>query len=87
MVDRLVLPEFRCGELTPTRRDCVRSERTSLTRGQAVAATAPNNPKCYIAETGWPSQSLTRADSNSGFGGPEGEATVPNLQSKSNLIE
>ena len=48
-----------------------------------MAATAPNNPKSYIAETGWPTESTTTADSNSGVGGPDGEASVANLQSES----
>jgi glucan 1,3-beta-glucosidase len=51
-----------------------------------VAATAPNNPKSYIAETGWPTESTTTADSNSGVGGPDGEASVANLQSTSHLM-
>ena len=47
-----------------------------------MAATAPNNPKSYIAETGWPTESTTTADSNSGVGGADGEASVANLQSR-----
>jgi glucan 1,3-beta-glucosidase len=53
---------------------------------QSVAATAPNNPKSYIAETGWPTESTTKADSNSGVGGADGEASVENLQRESYLM-
>ncbi|WVF68708.1 hypothetical protein IAT40_003480 [Kwoniella sp. CBS 6097] len=44
------------------------------------AALASNKPATYIAETGWPTQSMNASESNSGFGGPKGEATVGNLQ-------
>lgn len=50
---------------------------------QDVAATAPNKPATYIAETGWPTQSMTVAEGNSGTGTPAGDASVANLQSKS----
>nr|XP_031858562.1 uncharacterized protein CI109_006085 [Kwoniella shandongensis]KAA5525634.1 hypothetical protein CI109_006085 [Kwoniella shandongensis] len=45
-----------------------------------VAATAPNNPACYIAETGWPTQSMNASEANSGAGSPQGDASVANLQ-------
>lgn len=47
-----------------------------------VAETASNKPKTYIAETGWPTDSMNASLSNSGFGGPTGEATDGNLQSE-----
>ncbi|KAK8858895.1 hypothetical protein IAR55_003126 [Kwoniella newhampshirensis] len=46
----------------------------------AVAATADNNPTCYIAETGWPTQSMNASEANDGAGSPQGDASVANLQ-------
>ncbi|WVR06642.1 hypothetical protein IAU60_003674 [Kwoniella sp. DSM 27419] len=44
------------------------------------ASLASNKPATYIAETGWPTQSMNASESNSGFGGSKGEASVANLQ-------
>ncbi|WWC88321.1 uncharacterized protein L201_003229 [Kwoniella dendrophila CBS 6074] len=46
----------------------------------APAALATNKPDVYIAETGWPTQSMNASESNSGAGGAKGEASVANLQ-------
>lgn len=48
----------------------------------APAEQAPNKPAVYIAETGWPSQSLNATDANSGAGSPQGDASIANLQSE-----
>lgn len=45
-----------------------------------IAAEATNKPATFIAETGWPTESLTAADANSGAGSPQGDASVANLQ-------
>ncbi|WVQ84409.1 hypothetical protein IAT38_006561 [Cryptococcus sp. DSM 104549] len=45
-----------------------------------VAATASNNPACYIAETGWPTQSMNASDASNGAGSPQGDASLANLQ-------
>ena len=47
-----------------------------------IAAEATNKPATFIAETGWPTESLTAADANSGAGSPQGDASVANLQSE-----
>ncbi|OCF75503.1 glucan 1,3-beta-glucosidase [Kwoniella mangroviensis CBS 8886] len=44
------------------------------------ASLASNKPDVYIAETGWPTESMNATESNSGFGGPKGEASLANLQ-------
>nr|XP_019045226.1 glucan 1,3-beta-glucosidase [Kwoniella bestiolae CBS 10118]OCF24156.1 glucan 1,3-beta-glucosidase [Kwoniella bestiolae CBS 10118] len=46
----------------------------------APAALASNKPSVYIAETGWPTESMNASESNTGFGGPKGEASLANLQ-------
>ncbi|KAK4686138.1 hypothetical protein P7C73_g3992, partial [Tremellales sp. Uapishka_1] len=48
-----------------------------------VAATASNKPQAYIAETGWPTQSMNATEGNDGTPSPGGDASVANLQSKS----
>ncbi|OCF56932.1 glucan 1,3-beta-glucosidase [Kwoniella mangroviensis CBS 10435] len=44
------------------------------------ASLASNKPDVYIAETGWPTESMNATESNSGFGGAKGEASLANLQ-------
>lgn len=39
-----------------------------------------NKPAMYIAETGWPSESMWSNSTNDGAGSPEGDASVANLQ-------
>ena len=61
-----------------------RSQETASDRSNKqdvdVAATASNKPATYIAETGWPSKSMTVADANNGAGSPAGDASIANLQ-------
>lgn len=49
---------------------------------QDVSAAVPNKPATYIAETGWPTASDTKAEENDGFAGADGDASVANLQSE-----
>lgn len=51
----------------------------------APAALSKNKPDVYIAETGWPTESLNATESNNGAAGSQGDASVANLQSKFNL--
>ncbi|EIW67611.1 hypothetical protein TREMEDRAFT_33542, partial [Tremella mesenterica DSM 1558] len=46
----------------------------------SVAATASNQPASFIAETGWPTQSMDKKDASDGAGSPQGDASVANLQ-------
>ncbi|WWC62957.1 uncharacterized protein I303_105555 [Kwoniella dejecticola CBS 10117] len=46
----------------------------------APAALASNKPAVYIAETGWPTQSMNASEANDGAGSPQGDASVANLQ-------
>lgn len=48
----------------------------------APAQLSTNKPAVYIAEVGWPSQSMNASDANSGAGSPQGDASVANLQSE-----
>ncbi|WWC71096.1 uncharacterized protein I206_105049 [Kwoniella pini CBS 10737] len=44
------------------------------------AALASNNPAVYIAETGWPTQSMNASEANDGAASPGGDASIANLQ-------
>jgi glucan 1,3-beta-glucosidase len=48
----------------------------------APAALSKNKPDVYIAETGWPTESLNATEANNGAAGTQGDASVANLQSK-----
>ncbi|GHJ84523.1 hypothetical protein NliqN6_0925 [Naganishia liquefaciens] len=45
-----------------------------------VANSVPNQPPCAIAETGWPTQSMTTTEANNGVSGSQGDASIANLQ-------
>lgn len=44
------------------------------------AKQATNPPEMYIAETGWPTQSMWANTTQDGAGSPQGDASVANLQ-------
>lgn len=46
------------------------------------ASQSKNKPAVFIAEVGWPTESMNASLANSGAGGAQGEASVANLQSK-----
>jgi glucan 1,3-beta-glucosidase len=52
----------------------------------APAQASANKPAVYIAEVGWPSQSMNASAANSGAGSPQGDASVANLQSESDVL-
>jgi glucan 1,3-beta-glucosidase len=47
-----------------------------------IAEEASNKPATFIAETGWPTESMDTEHANSGAGSPQGDASVANLQSE-----
>ncbi|KAI5449986.1 hypothetical protein NCC49_003877 [Naganishia albida] len=45
-----------------------------------IANSVPNKPRCAIAETGWPTNTMTASEGNNGVASPQGDASIANLQ-------